>query len=426
MLNRKKAPVIQDAVNMPLHLPPYHAYTLSNGVPVYTIEAGAQEVLQIELLFFAGLWYEEQELIAATTNFLLKNGTRTKTAFQINEQVEYYGAYLNRGCFSDVSNITLHCLNKYLPQLLPVVTDIISESVFPEDELTIYKNNQLQRLGINLRKCEFVGNRLIDEYVYGRQHPYGRYSTVAAFENIRREQLQAFYQQHYVNGTCMILVSGKLPSDLEHQLNYHLGQLPLRGQLPNIQKHIPTPGTEKKYRVINDEHGMQGAIRMAVTCPNRKHPDFLGMQVLNNVLGGYFSSRLMSNIREDKGYTYGIHSYIQSNLNYASWHISTEAGREVCEAAVGEIYKEMDLLCKEPISMEELDLVRNYMMGGLLGDLDGPFQIMARWKTYLLNQLPPDYFEQSIATIRAITPQQLQELANRYFQKENFFELVVV
>jgi predicted Zn-dependent peptidase len=426
MLNRKKAPAIKDAVNMSLHLPPYIAFTLSNGVPVYTVQAGSQEVLQVELLFFAGLWYEQQELLSATTNFLLKNGTKTKTAFQLNEQVEYYGAYLSRGCFNDVSNITLHCLNKHLPHLLPVVSEILTESIFPDDELVIYKNNQLQRLDINLKKCEFVGNRLIDEYVYGRNHPYGRYSTAEAFENIQREQLLDFYQSHYVTGNCIILVSGKLPADLEQQLNQSLGHLPLQGNRPNITPIATAPLVEKKYRVNNDEQGIQGAIRIARPFPTRHHPDFLGMQVLNNVLGGYFSSRLMNNIREDKGYTYGIHSYIQSHLHHASLHISTEAGREVCEPAIAEIYKEMSLLCNEPVSAEELGLVRNYMMGGLLGDLDGPFQIMSRWKTYLLNNLPPDYFQQSLQTIRSITPAQLQQLAQQYLQPDSFYELVVV
>lgn len=411
---------------MSLHLPPYVAFTLSNGVPVYTVQAGSQEVLQVELLFFAGLWYEQQELLSATTNFLLKNGTKTKTAFQLNEQVEYYGAYLSRGCFNDVSNITLHCLNKHLPHLLPVVSEIVTESVFPEDELVIYKNNQLQRLDINLKKCEFVGNRLIDEYVYGRNHPYGRYSTAEAFKNIQREQLVDFYQSHYVNGNCIILVSGKLPADLEQQLNLSLGHLPLQGNRPDIKPIATAPLVEKKHRVSNDEQGIQGAIRIARPFPTRHHPDFLGMQVLNNVLGGYFSSRLMNNIREDKGYTYGIHSFIQCHLHHASLHISTEAGREVCESAIAEIYKEMSLLCNEPVSAEELGLVRNYMMGGLLGDLDGPFQIMSRWKTYLLNNLPPDYFQQSLQTIRSITPAQLQQLAQQYLQPDSFYELVVV
>lgn len=426
MLNRKQPPPIRNAADMELRLPPYHQFTLRNGVPVYTVEAGSQEVVQVELLFFAGLWHEDHPLQAATTNFLLKNGTRTKTAFQLNEQVEYYGAYLHRGCFNDVANVTLHCLNKHLTHLLPVLSEILTEAVFPEDELAIYKNNQLQRLHINLKKCDFVANRLMDVYLFGAEHPYGRYTTEAAYQAIQREQLVSFYERYYVHGSCMVLVSGRLPADLQQQLESCLGHLSLTGVRPAGMNHGLFPAQQRIHRIVNDEQGIQGAIRMARPSPTRKHPDFVGMQVLNHILGGYFSSRLMSNIREDKGYTYGIHSYIHSHLHKGSWHISTEAGREVCEAAIIEIYKEMSLLCKEQVSSEELDNVRNYMLGGLMGDLDGPFQIMSRWKTYLLNELSDHYFDESVASIRAMTPQRLQELANQYLDPAAFFELVVV
>jgi len=426
MLNRKQPPPIQDAAGMELLLPPYEHFTLKNGTPVYTIEAGSQEVVQIELLFYAGLWYEDFPLQASTTNFLLKNGTRKKTSFQLNEQVEFYGAYLNRGCFNDVANITLHCLNKHLTALLPILSEVLTESVFPEDELAIYRNNQLQRLNINLKKCDFVANRLMDVYLYGEQHPYGRYSTAEAYETITREQLVAFYERYYVNGSCMIMVSGRLPADLRLQLEACFGDLPMKGKLPDERWHSLLPAQQHTYRIVNDEQGIQGAIRLARPAPNRKHPDFIGMQMLNDILGGYFSSRLMSNIREDKGYTYGIHSYLHSHLHEGSWHINTEVGRQFCEAAVTEINKELILLCEEKVSKEELDNVRNYMLGGLMGDLDGPFQIMARWKTYLLNELPEHYFDESIETIRAMTPQQLQDLSVRYLSPKAFYELVVI
>src|SRR6185436_18989615 len=144
---------------------------------------------------------------------------------------------------------------------------------------------------------------------------------------------------------------------------------------------------EKKHFIINDDHGVQGAVRIARHFHNRHHPDFIKAQVLNNILGGYFGSRLMSNIREDKGYTYGIHSYLQNHIHESAWAISTEAGRDVSEATIAEIYKEMQRLCNEPVDDEELHLVRNHMIGSILGDLDGPFQIIARWKNYVLNNL---------------------------------------
>ena len=133
----------------------------------------------------------------------------------------------------------------------------------------------------------------------------------------------------------------------------------------------------------------------------------------------------MSNIREDKGYTYGIYSYIHNHIQQSAWVISTEAGKEVCEATIEEIYKEMKTLREEKIKDDELLLVRNYMIGGLLGDLDGPFQIMARWKNIVLNNLDEAYFYDSINEIKTISAETLMELANKYLHPEKFYELVV-
>jgi zinc protease len=182
----------------------------------------------------------------------------------------------------------------------------------------------------------------------------------------------------------------------------------------------------ERCNIINDPNGVQGAIRLARPFPNRHHPDFPKVQVLNNIFGGFFGSRLMTNIREDKGYTYGIHSYLQNLIHETAWMISTEAGRDVCAATITEVYKEMERLRNEPIDVEELNLVRNFMMGSLLGDLDGPFQIITRWKSYILNQVDENYFYNAIQTIKTISAEELQHLAQQYLQPDDFYELLVV
>ncbi|TDH18370.1 insulinase family protein [Segetibacter sp. 3557_3] len=426
MPDRSVSPVIKDPVDLNLQLKPCDRFTLDNGVPVYSVNAGAQEVTMVELVFFAGNSFERKNIVAATTNFMLKNGTTSKTAFEINEQFEYYGAYLNRTCVNETATVSLHCLNKHLREILPVVAEVISESVFREEELAIYKQNQKQRLEVNLKKCDFVANRFIDEYLYGRNHPYGKYTSAADFDALHRDEILEFFKTFYVNGQCLIFVAGKLPADMQEQLNSVFGRLPLKsGPIPSIAHKI-VPAKKKKHRVINDEHGVQGAIRVARDFPNRHHPDFVKCQVLNNIFGGFFGSRLMGNIREDKGYTYGIHSYFQNHIQQSAWMVSTEAGREVCEPTIKEIYNEMEDLREELVDEEELMLVRNYMMGTILADLDGPFQMIARWKNYILNGITEDYFYKSIETIKTITAEELKSLAEKYLVPDDFYELVVV
>jgi len=380
--------------------------------------------LQFEWVYYAGNWFEDANIVAATTNFLLRNGTSAKTAFQINEHFEYYGSYLNRSCFNETSTITLHCLNKHINELLLVVRELITDSVMPQDELDTYKQNMKQRLKVSLKKSDFVAGRMIDAALFGEKHPYGKFSHLEDFDALQREQLVEFYKKYYQQGKFILFVAGKLPPNINQLLNKYFGDLPLCNISTN--QIITNPSSKKKYRVTNDENGVQGSIRIARHFPGRHHPDFTKAMVLNTLFGGFFGSRLMSNIREDKGYTYGIHSFIQNHIHDTAWMISTEAGKDVCEAKIGETKKEMKLPCGEPVDDEELLLVKNFMMGSILGDLDGPFQIIGRWKNLVLNNLTEQYFYDSINTIKTITAEEIQQLAQKYLKPEEFYELVVV
>jgi predicted Zn-dependent peptidase len=290
--------------------------------------------------------------------------------------------------------------------------------------LITYKKIAQQRLSVNLLKCDFVAHRMIDAFLYGEQHPYGRFSRFEDYEAITREQLLEFYKRYYQRGKLIIFTAGNLPANLEELLNRNFGDLS-NNNIESID-HSIEPSSQKKQRINNDPNGVQGAIRIARPFPNRHHPDFLKVQVLNSLFGGFFGSRLMSNIREDKGYTYGIHSYIQNHIQQTAWMVSTEAGRDVCEATVKEVYYEMQRLRDELVDEEELLLVRNYMMGSILGDLDGPFHIIARWKNIILNGLDEKYFYDSVDSIKSVTAEEVKQLAEKYLQPDEFYELVVV
>lgn len=210
---------------------------------MYAINAGAEDVLQIEWVFFAGNTFEQQNLLAASTNFLIKNGTKSKTAFQLNEHFEYYGSYLNRNCFNETAVVSLHSLSKHLKELLPVVREMLTEATFPQDEIDTYKQNMKQRLRVNLKKCDFVAGRLIDTYLYGEQHPYGRYSRFEDFDAIDRQQLVDFYQRYYQNGRFVVFVAGRLPADIFPLLNQHFGDLPV--QKMDVPKIASVQAAEK-------------------------------------------------------------------------------------------------------------------------------------------------------------------------------------
>jgi predicted Zn-dependent peptidase len=177
MINRTIAPPIVDAVDFKLLLKPCEKFILKNGVEVYAINAGAEELMMLEWVYAAGNCYEDKNLVAASANFLLRNGTSKKTAFQLNEHFEYYGSYINRACYNETATISLHTLTKHVHELLPVIREMITDTIMPEEELSTYKQNQKQRLKVSLKKSEFIAGRLIDTYLFGEKHPYGKFSS---------------------------------------------------------------------------------------------------------------------------------------------------------------------------------------------------------------------------------------------------------
>ena len=427
MINRKIAPEIKDATAFDIKLRPYEKVTLDNGIPVYIIKSDEQDTLQLELVFPGGSWYETENLVASATNFLMKNGSGKLSALQINENIDYYGAYLNRTSHHEYATYTLHCLTKHFADLVPVLQEVLLDPVFPEEELAIFRQNMKQRLAVNLQKCDFVANRHIDRYLFGEFHPYGRVSSMEAYDALQAATMQAFYKQHYTYNNCKIFVAGNLPANMIEMLNEYFGKTKWNGEASIVRPEISIMAAEeKKFRIFNDENGVQGAVRVARPFPNRYHPDFPKMLVLNTILGGYFGSRLMSNIREEKGYTYGIHSQLYNFRQSSAINIQTEAGRDVCEATIEEIYKELRTLQKEIVPEEELHLVRNFMIGSILGDLDGAFEVIQRWKNLILNGLDENYFYNNINTIKTITAEELHELAQEYLSPEDFYELVVI
>ena len=427
-LVRAKAPTIKDPVEFEVKLPPSSVHTLSNGVEVYMMNMGTEDTMMIDWVFYAGNCFEKKKTVAAATNHMLKNGTSRLSAFELNDHFEFYGSYLSRHCYNETSEIVVHCLNKHVKQLVPVVAEIIADSIFPQKELEIYIQNSKQKLEVNLQKCEFVASRLIDAHLFGENHPYGKYSNHEDYSALHREDLLEFFDSYYRNGHCVIFVAGKLPGGILEMLEQEFGKLPLknhRGADKNIHYDF-APSSQKKSKLLNDEAGVQAAIRIARQFPNRHHPDFQKVMVLNNIYGGFFGSRLMANIREDKGYTYGIYSYLLNHVHQSGWLISTEAGRDVSDATVREVYAEMELLRDEIIDEEELRMTRNFMIGTILGELDGPFQVVGRWKNLILNNLDEKYFYSAIQTIKSVTAEELQTLAKKYLVPDEFYELVVI
>lgn len=426
MLNRTLPPPVHDAVDFSFALPPCHKEILDNQIPLYWLSAGTQDVVQIDWVFKAGLWEESQPAVARAAAALLKNGTKKHSSAELNESLEFYGATLKINANNDYTFVSLYTLTKHLPVLLPVIRELLLEATFPEEELQIYIQNSLQQLAVNLRKSDFVANRHIDAFLFGRQHPYGRFTEAEDIHALHSDTLRDFHRKYYTANNCIIFMSGNIDEKQVSLVKKYFGpdQWGSGARIP-IPEFTIQSEPKLRHRISLDEKNVQGSIRIARHFPGRKDPDFTPMIVVNTLFGGYFGSRLMANIREEKGYTYGIYSHIYSYKNNSDLLIATEAGKAVCEQAIEEVYKEMNRLCEERVEAEELLLVKNYLLGNLLGDLDGPFSIMQRWKSLILSDMPAESFDNNIRIYKTITSEQIRTLAQQYLRKEDYYELVV-
>ncbi|PJB13864.1 MAG: insulinase family protein [Flavobacteriales bacterium CG_4_9_14_3_um_filter_32_8] len=421
-LNRKQDPAFHQINTIEfLNVTKIH---LDNGIEVNYINGGSQQILKIDFIFNAGTYFQKKPLIASSTINLIKEGTKSYSAAEIAEGIDEYGAFFEVENSYDTATLTLYTLSKYLNNVLPYVKEVLLFPTFSKNEFNIYKNNRLEKFKINLEKVSFVARTVFMEILFGKNHPYGANPTIETYDNLALSDITDFYNDFYNLDNCKILVAGKVEEQTIASLNNFFGSLSI---LKTTTSKKPTIilSDENSTRYIEKENALQSAIRIGRIIPNKLHPDYFGLQVLNTVLGGYFGSRLMKNIREDKGYTYGIGSGITSFKNAGYFFISTEVSSKVTPAALIEIYNEIELLRTKKIPLNELELVKNYMLGQLLKACDGPFNMAAMFGNVDMYGLDYSYYTNFISTIKKITPQTLLELGVKYLNKSDLKEVVV-
>jgi predicted Zn-dependent peptidase len=421
MPDRSKAPPIRTISQV--QLPSPKRYVLDNGIPVYEINKGTQDVIKIEVAFHAGRPYERQKLAARATASLIKEGTQQRDSAAISELVDFYGGTLSTPYNLDTSNIVLYSLNRHLDKLLPLLAEVVKTPSFPEDELKTYIEHSKQRLQVDLKKNDVVAYRMVTECIFGAEHPYGYNSYPDTYAAINRDTIIGHYKRNYTKDNCIIFVSGRSSPSIIEKINRYLGKGVQAGTNEPLQFPLDLPPAQKLR--IPHPGAVQTAIRIGCRLFNRAHPDYSGMYVVNTILGGYFGSRLMMNIREDKGYTYNISSSIDTMRHDGCFYVGTEVGKAFAAKTKEEIYKEMRALQTTLIEPKELEMVRNYLLGNLLTMLDGPFNTGEVIKTIVLEDLEEETFDQLVRTFKTITPEEIQALAQRYLIRENMWEVVV-
>jgi zinc protease len=405
-------------------IPEAKSFRLNNGVPVYLIEAGTEDIMRIEFIFKAGQVKEHLPLLSSTCNMMLSEGSQNYTSEELNRSLDYYGVFLNQTAEKDRAGIVLFFLNKHIEKVLELSHEILFRPVFPVPELNSLMKKRLRWYLVNREKVQNLAIDQFFESIFGKNHPYGYQILEQDFENITPSHLSNFHSKYYTPENMAIIISGKIHTKTAELLNSWIGNISSKKTKSEYSVN-PVKGEKLKKVHINKSGTVQIAIRIGSATINKRHPDYPGMKILDSVLGGYFGSRLMKNIREEKGYTYGINSSI-SSLDLTGYKvISTEVGQKNYQKAIDEIYKEIKLLQTVPVKKEEMEVVRNYMSGEMLRMFDGPFALAESFRSAWEFNLDNSYYYRLAEKIKTIDPDEIIELAGTYYNIDDLYEITV-
>ena len=418
MLDRNTCPAIKPFGE--IVFPEPEIARLKNGIPLYILRGGDQEVNRMDIIYSAGRFDQKKPLAAELCNLMLKEGAGNLCSQEIAERLDFYGAWLQPSVTTHNSYVTLFSLNRYFGQSLEVVAKMVLSPEFPEKEFSIQTNRKKQQHQIEQEKVSTLAANGFVHLLFGDDHPYGSSVKESDFDQIDTDDLKDFFYSFYRPERCKIVITGQVTDEMIKEIDRFLGQNDPNG-IPTPLCHYPIKKAEKQVVFSEKSDAIQTAIRMGLPLVARDHPDYLDLRILNTFLGGYFGSRLMSNIRQDKGYTYGIGSSVVTLPQASYLAISTQTGAEYTKALIDEIFVETERLQNEPIQKEEIEIVRNYSLGDLARLLDTPLALASAFVPLLVNGLTFDYYQAQQKAIRAITAKRLQELAQKYFNRKDFY-----
>ena len=420
-MNRTKAPAYKEIEEIKFIEP--ELKTLSNGLELIIFKTGSQEIVKVEMIFEAGIMFQDKALCASTTSSMLQEGSKNFTAEEIAEKLDFYGSHLSLTIDKDYAKATLFSLVKHLDKGLDILADLIINPTFPQEKLERYLSKKLQSFKLDMEKVKDIATRKFTQELFGKEHPYGQVAEESDFTKVTREDLIDFHQKNYQPQTCKMIVAGQFGDKALGRIEQFFSTWSNTSK-PNTVVKFSAPQVSETNFLIEKKDAMQSGLRLGKILFNREHKDYAKMQVVNTLLGGYFGSRLMKNIREDKGYTYGIGSAVISQKETGYLTIVSEVNADVSQQTIDEIKKEIKILQTELVGNEELAKVKSYMLGRLLRAVDGPFALSETFLNVHLYGMDWEYYQKYIKTIREITAQEIMDLSNRYLQENSLIKVI--
>ncbi|WP_342377362.1 insulinase family protein [Myxococcus stipitatus] len=401
-------------------------FKLDNGLEVSLMPYGDMPKVVVQLAVDTGNIHEKANEIwlADLVGKLLEEGTTTRSAEQLAQVAAGLGGQLNVGTSLDQTLVGIEVLSEFAPEAVGLVADVSQRPAFPAAEVERVKTNLLRDVAIARSQPQPLADELLAKSLYGEGHPYGRsYPTEAMLKSYTREGVSAFYDANFGAARSRLYVVGRFEAaPVEKAIREAFSGWKAG---PARVKDVPKQQVAKAVQFLDRPGAVQSTVRVAVKALPPSSPDYVRQEVLNTLLGGYFSSRVTANIREKKGYSYSPYSRVSSHVDDAYWTQNADVTTAVTGESLKEILKEVDTLRKTPPPVEELRDVQNFLAGNFLITNASRFGLLSKLRFVDLHGLPDSYLENYVQTVMSVTPEQLQQMAAKML-KQDAMTIVVV
>ena len=410
-IDRSTPPPVRDFKDVRLDVP--EPIRLSNGMPLWIAGNGEDEINKLTIYITGGAFQESLPMQATTCSMAVFNGNKNMSYEKIAQAIDFYGAWRAMQVYDNCTAFSLSSLNENFDKTLPIFIDCLRFPVFPQKEFELNKRQLSVNCATAREKVKYIANKEIMRLYYGDKHPLAVDPTPEDIESLTQENIYDFYDNYYKSQNCNLVLAGRITQKEIDIVDKVLSQWKPEGKAaPTAEPEAN--GSNKKLLVVNKDGAVQAAIIMMLKTVPRRHPDYFKLRILTTVLGGYFGSRLMNNIREDKGYTYGINASHSGRAFDGYIGISTECDTHYCWDVIKETKLEMQRLKQELIPQQELDIVKRHMISDLVKTLDTPFSIASYIGNMFCYGTYPSYFNDQVNAIMSTTSNELIETARKY------------
>ena len=404
---------------------------------LYVLRSDTLDAVRLDIVVGAGQGHQDKLLQALFTNRLLREGTRHHTSAELAEKLDYYGAWLELTVSVHHSYLTLYTLKRYACETFALVGEMLHEPLFPEERLRIISANNKSQYLVNRQRADVIAHRLFNRAVYGDNHPCGRFAEEKDFNAITRDDLLRFFTAYYRPDNCNIYLAGNVDDHLIEAAKKSLSLTPSQGgetlakaqlsfgqNTPSLTS--PSLGGGRGEALIHHlPSAVQASIRMGGLLMDVASDDYYRMRIVTTILGGYFGSRLMKSIREDKGYTYSISADMLTNTRQVLFVVSSEALADKGEVIADEVRQHCRRLAEERVPDDELTMVRNYMIGEICRNYEGAFSLIDAYIYIHTLGLPLEHISRTIDTVRSIDAETIRRTAAQWLDADRFHTVIV-